>query len=121
MKPVNRKDWDDIVKEPMSEGLKARTMARARQELDGLKEQKTRFSWVWLLPILPALGALVLFIRQRQEDESVGPQIAETEYFDELTDLTGDELDGLDHELLVDLELLDDLDVLEEWDGTTES
>lgn len=117
MKPMDKKDWDDIVQEPMSESLKARTMARARQELDAQREKQTRFHWAWLLPIVPALGALVLFIRQNQESDQ--PQVAEMEFLEEWTEMSDEALEGLDHELLTDLDLLEDLEVLEEWDGTT--
>ncbi len=121
MKPMDKKDWEDIVKEPMSESLKARTMARARQELDEMREQQSRLHWAWLVPILPALGALVLFVRQRQEDQTKNSVllVSDDEYLDAWTQLSDDELAGLDHEMLRDLDLLEDLDVLEEWDGTT--
>ncbi len=118
---MDRRDWEDIVKEPMSESLKARTMARARQELDEIRGQQSRFHWAWLLPILPALGALALFVRQRQHDQADDLSLvaSEEEYLETWTQLSDEELVGLDHEMIRDLQLLEDLDVLEEWDGTT--
>ncbi len=116
---MDKKDWEDIIKEPMSESLKARTMARVRQELDRNREVNSRFNWAWLIPLVPVLGALVLFVRQQKQGEGQQSSLVQTDYLDDLTQLSEAELADYDHELLTDLELLEELEVLEEWDGTT--
>lgn len=116
---MDKKDWEDIVKEPMSESLKARTLARARQELETIRDTQTRFQWAWLIPLIPVFGALMLFIRQRQDSVTGNPQLAELDYLQQWMELSDEQLQDLDNELLADLELLEDLEILEEWDGTT--
>ncbi len=57
-------DWDDIVKEKVSEELRHKTLARVRQEMDQ-KKNSNAFSWNWLLALVPGLAALVFFFNQQ--------------------------------------------------------
>lgn len=117
---MDKNFWDDIVKEPMSEGLKARTLARARQELDANKA-KSFFSIKLLAPLVPGLALLFFYIRQPKDDSS---QVALQDYevMDDLMDMSSQELAELDEHLINDLEFFEDLEFLEEWDGrSTES
>ena len=116
---MDKKDWEDIVKEPMSESLKARTMARVRQELDQ-KQAGFAFDWKWLMPLIPGMAVLLFFVNKKEEKESEDLFTADLEYMDGLTELNEQELAELDDELFDDLDILEDLDVLEDWDGQSE-
>lgn len=118
---MSKKNWDDIVKEPMSESLRHRTEARIRKELEG-NEKERKFSWNWLMPIAPAL-ALALYILRKPWVEDKNFQLAEDdeEILNSLSELNAQEIESWDQDLIADLDFYTDLDVLEEWDGTDES
>lgn len=114
-------DWEDTVKEKMSEELKHRTLVRVREELLAQKSS-SRSRMKWLIPAVPGLAAL-LFLFRSPQDRSSGGALAELddEWLDEILEIDQSELDEFDAEMMADLELLEDLDVLEVWDGQEES
>ena len=116
---MDKKDWDDIVKEPMSESLKARTMARARQELDQMQKNSV-FEWKWLAPLIPGLALLLFFINRDEDTGTEDSLTADLDYMDDLAELNEQELAELDDDILDDLDLLEDLDILEDWNGQSE-
>lgn len=121
-----KNDWDDIVKEKVSEELRHKTLARVRQEMDQ-KKNSNAFSWNWLLALVPGLAALVFFFNQQKEgsEEDDLPSLAvddpQEDYLKELASLSDEEIDQYDEEMIEKLDFYKDLDVLEEWDGREES
>ncbi|MCJ8277671.1 MAG: hypothetical protein MJK18_12575 [Bdellovibrionales bacterium] len=119
---MNKNDWEDILKEPVSEELKHKTLARARQELDSVSTHS--FDWRWLAALVPGLAALLIFIRKRtDENTDIETSLAQedNEFIDEIKDFSAEELAELEDDLLEDLEFYEDLDILEDWDGSEES
>ena len=117
---MDKKDWDDIIEEPVSEELKHKTMVRVRQELE--KSSAKSFDFKWLALLVPGLAALLLFIRQKDDDGELSQTLAqEDDFIDEIKDLSLEELAELDDDFIDDLEFYEDLDILEDWDGSEES
>jgi hypothetical protein len=117
---MSQENWDDILKEKVSEELRHKTMARARTELDHMGTHKT-FSLSWLIPLVPALAALLFFIRSKESDESDLLAKSEESFLKELENMSISELDDFDEDLVANLDFYENLDLLEDWDESGES
>ena len=117
---MDKKDWEDIVKEPVSEELRHKTMVRARQELEQLEQGTSVFSLKWLIPVIPGLAALLFFINNRSSKNEPSLLASDEELLNELAQLEQEDIGEFDSEFFSDLDFYDDFEFLEEWDGEEE-